>query len=148
MRRRLLNASSGGGGVVADGSMQLARQCPLDTRVRLYCPWLSPVCPPSMRAPVLDAEAAARVAIAATSKLPPWSLFGTRAELDDVRTEARLAGRLNATAAHKFLTLFPCWALAMRDPLPMAAPSAARVRVPIPTLVMCLTRPPKWPPVT
>ena len=78
--------------------MQLARQCPLDSRVRLYCPWLSPVCPASLRAAVLDIEAAARIALQATSKLPTWALFGDGNELDDVRTEAMLAGRANATA--------------------------------------------------
>ena len=44
---------------------------------------------------MLDVEAAAQVALTSTSKLPPWPLFGDVAELDDVRTEARLAHALN-----------------------------------------------------
>ena len=55
---------------------QLARQCPFDARVRLYCPWHSPVCPASMGETVLDAESAAQAAVRASSKLPTWSLYG------------------------------------------------------------------------
>ena len=92
-------AAAGGQENVSAGlrsGMQLARQCPLDTRVRLYCPWLSPVCPSRLRAAVLDIEEAARTALISTSKLPPWPLFGDAQELDDVRTEAKLASRNTA----------------------------------------------------
>ena len=97
-RRGMGHASDAASVNSSGGGMQLARQCPLDSRVRLYCPWLSPVCPASLRAAVLDIEAAARIALQATSKLPTWALFGDGNELDDVRTEAMLAGRANATA--------------------------------------------------
>jgi hypothetical protein len=78
-------------------SLQLARQCPFDARVRLYCPWLSPVCPARLRATILDVEAAAQAAIRATTRLPPWRLFGDKGDLEDARTEGRLVGRLNST---------------------------------------------------
>ena len=73
----------GGGEAVAGGEggsqpapAQLGRQCPFDARVRLYCPWHSPVCSSRVRAAVLDAEAAAHAALNASSKLPAWSLYG------------------------------------------------------------------------
>jgi len=81
------NATIGGRAAGEGGAMVMARQCPLDARVRLYCPWLSPVCPADVRAAVLDIEAAAHLAIQATSKLPKWALFGG-VELDDVRTDS------------------------------------------------------------
>ena len=73
-------APSDGGGRAASNetrqAAQLGRQCPFDARVRLYCPWHSAVCGASVRAAVLDAEAAAHAALNATTKMPLWSLFG------------------------------------------------------------------------
>ena len=66
---------------------QPARQCPVDSRVRLYCPWLSPVCPPSTREAVLEVEAAARMALAASTRLPPWDLFGDPNDIEQARQE-------------------------------------------------------------
>ena len=51
------------GNASARHGLQLSRQCPLDARIRLYCPWSSPVCPAKLRAAVLDIEAAAQVAV-------------------------------------------------------------------------------------
>lgn len=71
----------------ANGPAQLARQCPVDGRVRLYCPWTSPVCPPSLRASILDIEAAAKVALDATTRMPAWSLHGNLEDIDEFRRE-------------------------------------------------------------
>jgi hypothetical protein len=71
---------------------QLARQCPFDARVRLYCPWHSPVCPSRFRQAVLDAEAAAHFAINATSTLPLWNLYN--------EVEARQARAVEQQVGH------------------------------------------------
>ena len=83
-----MGSSSGGGGGGGNETRQvaqLARQCPFDPRVRLYCPWHSAVCPTSMRAAVFDAEAAAQAALNATSKLPRRSLWDYYGEAKDAR---------------------------------------------------------------
>ena len=83
-----VGSSSGGGGGGGNETRQvaqLARQCPFDPRVRLYCPWHSAVCPTSMRAAVFDAEAAAQAALNATSKLPRRSLWDYYGEAKDAR---------------------------------------------------------------
>lgn len=80
------------------GPAQLARQCPLDGRIRLYCPWTSPVCPPSLREAILDIEEAARLAIEATSRLPAWKLYGDPSDVDEQRKEMQ-ARRHRATGS-------------------------------------------------
>ena len=84
-------------GTVSTGA-QLARQCPLDRRVRIYCPWLSPVCPASLREAVLEAEVAARTAIRASTRLPPWTLFGDARELETARREVMLRRQARHTS--------------------------------------------------
>ena len=79
------------GNASARHGLQLSRQCPLDARIRLYCPWSSPVCPAKLRAAVLDIEAAAQVAVEASSRLPKWPLFGDSAETVNVRRDGRVA---------------------------------------------------------
>ena len=92
--RRPLPPADNGTGVGPRQSRQLAQpaqlalQCPFDARIRLYCPWYSPVCPARMRSAVLDAEAAAHSALRATSKLPIWRLYN-EAEAADARTVER-----------------------------------------------------------
>ena len=107
-----LGGSSLGGGAaqppfLPNGTLrpgaQLARQCPLDTRVRLYCPWLSPVCPAATRETVLEVEAAARMALVASTRLPPWDLFGDGHQIEQARQEVTLRRRASGASSESAL---------------------------------------------
>ena len=88
--RRIASRGPGSSNGTLGPDAQPARQCPLDSRIRLYCPWLSPVCSQSIRETVLEVEAAAHVALVASTQLPPWPLFGDQYELEETRRETTL----------------------------------------------------------
>jgi hypothetical protein len=82
---------------------KLARQCPLDSRVRLYCPWHSPVCPAADREVVLRAEEAARIAVESSTSIPSWQLFGDWGDLAQIRRERRERRRAAANGGMRRL---------------------------------------------
>ena len=56
LRGRRLCRSADASDLDGNASAQPARQCPFDPRIRLYCPWHSPVCARPLQERVLAAE--------------------------------------------------------------------------------------------
>ena len=69
-RTTVLNRpSEGGSGSTVN--ITFAQQCSFDARVKLFCPWTSPVCNASLKVAALDMEAEAKTAYAETTRIRP-----------------------------------------------------------------------------